>query len=113
MTNWTTFPYEKLLAWQRAREVLILVREARISIPNLRDQALKAATSACLNIAEASGRVGADQRRVFLIARGETAEAAAALDVAAAAGACVAETARAGREKALHAYALLTGLIRR
>ena len=112
MTNWTTFPHENLHAYQRARALLVLVREAQISIPNLRDQALRAAIGACLNIAEATGRTGADQKRVFTIARGEATEAAAALDIAAAAGACPGEAARAGKRLALEAYALLSGLIR-
>ena len=112
MTNWTTLPYEKLHAYQSTRALLVVVREAKIGIPNLRDQAIRAAISACLNIAEATGRAGADQKRVFTIARGEATEAAAALDIAAAAGACPAEAARAGKRLALEAYALLSGLIR-
>src|SRR5438105_247503 len=111
MTNWTTFPHEKLLAYQRARELVVLVREARISIPHLNDQAMRASTRACLNTAEATGREGADQKRVFRIARGEAAEAGAALDCALAAEACVVEKAQAGRLRALETYALLTGLI--
>jgi four helix bundle protein len=84
MKNWTTLPHEKLIAYQAARQLLSLVREARISNPRIREQALNAASSACLNIAEATGRSGsADQKRVYAIARGEVCEAAAALDIAA------------------------------
>jgi four helix bundle protein len=90
-----------------------LVRNANISDAKLRDQAMRAAKSACLNIAEASGRyAGADKARVFAIARGEGCEAAAALDIGWAAGECSEESARAGGAVARRLYALLTGLIR-
>jgi four helix bundle protein len=112
MTNWTTLPHEKLIAYQAARQLLGLVREARIS-PRIREQALNAASSACLNIAEATGRSGnADQKRVYAIARGEVCEAAAALDIAAVAGGCAADTAVAATTCARRVYALLSGLIR-
>ncbi len=113
MKNWTTLPHEKLIAYQAARQLLSLVREARISNPRIREQALNAASSACLNIAEATGRSGnADQKRVYAIARGEVCEAAAALDIAALGGGCAAEFAVAGAACARRVYALLSGLIR-
>ena len=43
MTNWTTLPFENLRAYQAARALVVLVREARISIPHLHDQAMRAA----------------------------------------------------------------------
>jgi hypothetical protein len=107
--------------------LLSLVRDARISNPRIREQALNAASSACLNIAEATGRFGsADQKRVHAIARGEVCEAAAALDIAAVAGGCAAvaggcaavaggcaaDTAVAATACARRVYALLSGLIR-
>ena len=58
MTNWTTLPFENLRAYQAARTLVVLVREAHISIPHLHDQAMRAATRTCLNIAEATGRAG-------------------------------------------------------
>lgn len=71
MTNLTTLlPHEQLFAYRVARELVLAVREARISDSGLRDQALRAAMSVCLNIAEASGRPGAaDQRRLRDCAR--------------------------------------------
>src|SRR5436853_3350380 len=76
MANETTLLHEKLIAWQVACELLCVVRDARIRNANLRDQAMRAAQSACLNIAEANGRFSlADRRRVFAIARGEATEA--------------------------------------
>ena len=90
MPNDTTrcyLPHHKLIAYRVARELLIAVFEAQIRSADLRQQALRAARSACLNIAEANGRgSAADRRRVFAIARGEASEAAAAVDIAAASG---------------------------
>ena len=92
MPNDTTvyaLPHQKLIAWQVARDLLVAVVQAKIRNPDLRDQAVRAAQSACLNIAEANGRASpADRRRVFAIARGEATEAAAAVEVAALAGEC-------------------------
>jgi four helix bundle protein len=116
MTNFESgyLPYERLLAWQEARKLVSAVREASISDARLRDQALRAATSACLNIAEGVGRRGAaDKARVYAIARGESCEAAAALDIAMAAGLCRAEEAQRGVRHAKAVHALLSGLIRR
>jgi len=57
MRNLTTlFPHERLIAYQVACELLDLVRELRISDAKLRDQAMRAAQSACLNIG-APGKV--------------------------------------------------------
>jgi hypothetical protein len=67
----STLPHEKLIAYQAARQLLSLVREARISNPRIREQALNAASSACLNIAETTGRSGnADQKRVYALLSG-------------------------------------------
>jgi four helix bundle protein len=110
MKNWTTLPHEKLIAYQAARQLLALVREARISNPRIREQALNAASSACLNIAEATGRSGsADQKRVYAIARGEVCEAAAALDIAALAGGCAADTTVAGAAAPVGSMPCLAG----
>src|SRR5919108_2201109 len=112
MPNWTTLPHENLVAYQVARKLVELVVQAHISNARLREQALNAATSACLNIAEATGRSGrADQKRVYSIARGEISEAASALDLAGLTGGCKAEAARAAGACAPRAYALLTGLV--
>jgi 23S rRNA-intervening sequence protein len=60
-------------------ELLVLTRNAAIKDPKLRDQAMRAAKSVCLNTAEAAGRTSpADKARVFGIARGEVLEVAAA-----------------------------------
>jgi four helix bundle protein len=67
MTNWTTLPHETLAAYQVACELLVAVKNAAIADLKLRDQALRAAKSVCLNIAEATGRTGADQKRMLPI----------------------------------------------
>jgi len=114
MTNFFDLPHEKLYAYQEARKLLACVREAAISDGKLRDQALRAATSTCLNIAEGCGRVGsADKARVYAIARGECCEAAAALDIALLAGLCDDKPARSGAAHARAVSALVSGLIRR
>src|SRR5258706_16101053 len=114
MTNFGNLPFEKLLAYQEARKLLEAMREAAIRDSRLRDQALRAATSVCLNISEGAGRSGsADKARVYAIARGENCEAAAALDIALAAGLCRAEAARRGLAHARAVHALLSGLMRR
>jgi four helix bundle protein len=83
MTNFGNLPFEKLVAYQEARKLLDAVRESAITDGRLRDQALRAAASVCLNISEGAGRAGAaDKARVYAIARGENCEAPAAVDIA-------------------------------
>ncbi len=48
----TNMPYEKLIAYQKARAFLVCVTEASISDSRLRDQAMRAALSTCHNISE-------------------------------------------------------------
>ena len=70
MTNWTPMPYERLLAFQAAKELLGIVREAKIADAHLRDQALRAAKSACLNVAEvASGQAWESWAQVVTVTR--------------------------------------------
>jgi four helix bundle protein len=114
MTNFGDLPFEKLIAYQEARKLLDAVRECAISEGRLRDQAMRAATSVCLNISEGAGRAGsADKARVYAIARGENCEAAAALDIALTGGFCLVEPARRGLLHARAVHALLSGLINR
>ena len=107
-------PHEKLLAYQQAIQLLQQAQKMRIVDARLRDQLLRASKSVCLNIAEAVGRFSdADRKRVYAIARGECCEAAAAIDIARAAGECDSDRGREARQTAGRVYALLTGLIRR
>ena len=116
MPNDTTkyfLPHQQLLAYRAACDLLVAVVHASIRDRDLRSQALRAAKSACLNIAEANGRGSvADRRCVFAIARGEATEAAAAIEIAALAGECAREHAAKVQQLGGRAVALLSGLMR-
>src|SRR5256885_17222030 len=108
-----SLPHENLIAYRVACDLLVAVVQAQIRNAGLRDQALRAEKSACLNIAEANGRVSrADRKRVFAIARGEATEAAAAVHVASLTGACEREHAQKAERLGGRTVALLSGLIR-
>jgi four helix bundle protein len=80
-------PHHKLHAFGVAKELLLAVRAADVRDAHLRDQATRAAQSACLNCAEGAARVTrADKARAFTIARGEAVESAAAIEIAALCG---------------------------
>jgi four helix bundle protein len=106
-------PHHKLHAFGAAMKLLDAVREARIRDCHLRDQAMRAAKSAALNAAEGAGRVTrADKARAFTIARGEACEAAAAVEIAVAAGDAEAGGVAAVLEHADRFVAMTTRLIR-
>ncbi len=86
MKNWTTLPHEKLIAYQAARRLLSLVRRLPAGL---------------------GARIRSGSMRSPAVC-----EAAAALDIAAVAGGCAADTADAGAACARRVYALLSGLIR-
>ena len=105
-------PHHSLVAFEVATELLRVVAESKIADTRLRDQALRAAKSVCLNIAEAAGRSArADQARVFTIARGEACEAAAAVEIASIAHDCSREFSTRANELTSRLVGLLTGLI--
>ena len=107
-------PHHKLIAYGVARELLVAVVACHIRDPKLRDQALRAAQSVCLNCAEGAGRVTrADKARAFVVARGEALEAAAAVEIAALCGEVPAVRADEVARLADRVYALLTPLCRR
>lgn len=106
-------PHHRLVAYEVAVEFLLATKRAAVRDAKLRDEAMRAAKSTCLNIAEGAGRVTpADKRRAFAIARGECVEAAAAVEIAALSGDADAEVAREQAALADRLYALLTGLLR-
>ena len=106
--------HHRLMAYEVALELLECARAADIKDAKLKDQALRAAKSACLNIAEAASRVSpADKARVFGIARGEAGETAAAVEIAAIAHDTAEHHAVRCIAIADRLVALLTGLIRR
>ena len=106
-------PHHKLLAFGVAKEMLLAVKAANIRETGLRDQAMRAAKSACLNCAEGAGRVTrADKARAFAIARGEAVEAAAAVELAAVCGSASEADVERVAVLADKLVAMLTGLIR-
>ena len=116
MANDTTkysLPHHDLIAYRVACDLLVAVVQAGIRDRGLKDQALRAAKSVCLNIAEANGRdTDADRRRVFAIARGEASEAAAAVEIAALAKECAREDSYRVQQLGGRVVALLSGLMR-
>jgi four helix bundle protein len=109
-----SLPHHNLIAYAVAVDLLRAVHGARIRDAGLRDQAMRAAKSAGLNIAEGAGRVSKpDKARAYAIARGEAGEAAAAVELAACIGAASRETADRCGALASRLVALLTGLIGR
>jgi four helix bundle protein len=113
MAEKVRLPHHGLVAYEVATDLLATVVRAKIADARLRDQALRAAKSVCLNIAEATGRSSrADQARVFTIARGEACEAAAAVEIASIAGDCSVDASGEANRLASRLIALLTGLIR-
>jgi four helix bundle protein len=108
-----SLPHHRLKAYGVAIELLRSVREARIRDVHLRDQAMRAAKSACLNAAEGAGRVSrGDKARVFGIARAKAGEAAAAVEIAIAAGDADEAALEAVLAHANRFIAMMTGLIR-
>jgi len=109
-----SLPHHRLVAYAVAVDLLQAVHRAGIRDTGLRDQAMRAAKSACLNVAEGAGReTRPDKARAYAIARGEAGEAAAAVEIAAAIGAASRETAAGCGALASRLVALLTGLIGR
>ena len=113
MKNTPGLPHHRLHGFGVAREMLWAVRDSQIRDAKLRDEALRAAKSVCLNCAEGAGRVTrADKARAFTVARGETVEAAAAVEIAALMGDAKAEDAERVAVLADRVIAMLTRLVR-
>src|SRR5450432_2408791 len=107
--SYPVLPHHKLIAFGVAKDLLVAVRAAQIRDAKLRDEATRAAKGACLNCAEAAGRVTrADKARVLTIARGE---AAAAVEIAALCGDASQASALAVARIADRLVALLTAFI--
>src|ERR1700722_5040678 len=106
-------PHHKLQAYGVAIQLLQAVRETRIRDCHLRDQAMRAAKSACLNAAEGAGRVTrGDKARCFTIARAEACEACAAVEIAVTAGDANAEALETVLALGDRFVAMTTALIR-
>ena len=99
-------PHHTLVAYQLCLELVRLIAGIRISDAQLRQQARKSAASAALNAAEGAARESAgEKRRSYGVATGEACEAAAAVEIAGALGACSAAD--------VHAVVSLVSRIRR
>ncbi len=108
-----TLPHHKLVAYEVALQLLEAVRAAKIRDAYLRDHAMRAAKSACLQTTEGAGRVSrAEKARAFTIARGEACEAAACVEIAAKAGEADGAAVAAVLVHADRFVALTTGLLR-
>ena len=84
-----SFPHHNLIAYGLALELVKLVAGTRIADAQLRQQARKSAASAALNTAEGAARQTlADKSRAYAIALAECCECCAAIEIAAALGAC-------------------------
>ena len=105
-------PFHRLDAYQVALDLVRLVGglHSHRGTAEVRDQLRRASSSCALNIAEASGKMGADRRRFFLIARGSACEAGAALDVLAALRAIDTQVHLQGRLLCDRLYGMLTRL---
>jgi four helix bundle protein len=85
----TSFPHHRLEAYGLALELVKLVARTRIADAQLRAQARKSAASCALNTAEGAARQTLpDKSRAYAIALCEACEACAAVEIAAALGAC-------------------------
>jgi four helix bundle protein len=113
MHSTVLLPHHKLHAFRVCTELLVAVRQAGVRDAHLRDQAMRAAQSACLNCAEGAARVTrADKARVFAIARAEACEAAAAVEIAALSGTAAHADSERVAILADRVVAMLTRLIR-
>jgi four helix bundle protein len=102
-----------LRAYGVALELLAAVRAADVRDRKLRDEAVRAAKSVCLNCAEGAGRVTrADKGRAYAIARGELVEAVAAVEIAVASGDARREALPSVLELGNRLNAMLTRLVR-
>ena len=109
----SVLPHHKLIAFGVACELLLAVRAAAIRDAKLRDEALRASKSACLNTAEGAGRVTRGEKaRAFGVARAEACEAAAAVEIAALCGDASAASAAEVARLASRLVAMLTPLVR-
>ena len=84
-----SFPHHRLIAYELALRLVKLLSCTRIADAQLRQQARRSAASAALNSAEGAARQTlADKSRAYAIALAECCECRAAVEIAAALGAC-------------------------
>ena len=111
--NSSLLPHHRLRAYGVALQLLDAVRAAHITDRTLRDHALRAAKSACLNCAEGAARVTrADKARSYTVARGEGIEAIAAVEIAASTNEAQVAAVPRVVARGTDLYAMLTKLVR-
>src|SRR5262249_47210575 len=110
------FGFEKLIIWQLALEVLVIVDAIARELPRpygeLADRLRQASLSVVANLAEGVGKDGKDQQRFFRIARGSACETAALIEAAARLSQVAPEQHVTAREHLLHIVGGLTRLPR-
>src|SRR5262249_60379635 len=78
------FGFERLVIWQLALEVLVIVDAVARELPRpygeLADRLRQASLSVVANLAEGVGKDGKDQQRFFRIARGSACETGAIIE---------------------------------
>ena len=113
-TNMTTrFGFQKMDAYQVAKQLAVSVHRGKIKHTELRDQAERAAVSAFLQLSEGLPNDSPGmRRRYFTIARNSLCELVAAIDLATALGALDADAARAIEELAGSLRGMLVALLR-
>ena len=83
-----TFRFQSLDIYRLARDLAVMVQQARIKDAELRDQATRAAKSCFLNLAEGlPSDLAGVRRRHFSLCNGSLGELSAAVDLARALGA--------------------------
>ena len=108
-----SFPHHKLIAYQLALELVKVVADTRITDAHLRRQARRSAASAALNSAEGAARQTlADKSRAYAIALAECCECCAAVEIAAALGACSAASEQTVLDLGLRLKNVLSRLVR-
>ena len=107
------FPFQKLDAYNIAKQLAVAVHEAKVGNAELRDQATRAATSAFLQLSEGLPNDSpAMRKRYFTIARNSLCEVVAAIDLAQAIGAVRHERAAEIAALALRMRCILVALLR-
>ena len=105
--------HHRLRVYGTAVRLLGAIDAADIRDTCLRDQALRAAKSVCLNIAEGAGRVTRrDKARAYTVARGEVGEAVAAVEIAVQVGDARQDALPEVLELGTEVFAVLSKLIR-
>ena len=106
------FHFQSLDVYKRASEFLPIAYAFSKQLDGeMSSQLRRAALSIILNIAEGTGRIGKDERKFFVIARGSAFECAAILDAMVSLGITSPQISR-GHELLVRVVAMLTKLIR-